>query len=89
VINTGQTITYRVRSIFDYYVMMQPGSTVVFESNTPGGSVTVSQNIWGPGTLKISCSMVMNGSMGVCPPAAALQGLPVYQYTGTNIIEVI
>ena len=87
IIPEGKTITYKVNGSLNYYIQMNFGSTLIIESNT-GGNVDINYNIWGPGTLNISCSGLVNGPIGVAPSQTDIQGLPVYTYT-QNMVEVL
>ena len=87
IIPEGKTITYKVNDNLNYYIQMNNGSTLILESNN-GGNVNVNYNIWGPGSLNISCSVTAKASIGVAPSQTEIQGLPIYSYT-QNTVEVL
>lgn len=83
-IQSGQTITYKVNHDFDYHVVVQPNATVEFESKNPGDTINIKGNIWGGGHININCFINMQGSFSP-PPESELSGLQVYTYSGDPV----
>ena len=83
VIDQGVHATYVVTSTFDYYVQLAAGSKITFKSKS-GGPITVTKNIWGPGSVDIACNATMAAPMGQAPSQAAINGLQVFQYQLQN-----
>ena len=90
IIDQNVHATYIVTSSFDYYVQMAPGSKVTFKSRN-GGPITLTKNIWGPGTVDFAGNVTVNAPLGQAPTQQAISGLQVFQYqmTGTNKFEEI
>ncbi len=64
----NQHATYIVRDAFDYYLYLSSNSSATFRSITPGGTIKIRKNIWGPGSIKFDGgNIVMQASIGVAP----------------------
>lgn len=89
VIPSGMTITYVVRSVFNYHVKVNAGGAAKFFPATPGGSYTIAGHVWGPGSVSLDGGNVhFVRSFGVPPSQAELLGKTVHSYT-KSVIEHI
>lgn len=91
ILTSGQHATYTVVKDFNHYLYMAPDSKVTFKSQAKDASININKNIWGGGTIEISCNLTVNSSFG--PPKESeldmINALPRYQYQGKIINETI
>ncbi len=65
--------------------MLSPNSSATLKPLTPGGTIKIKKNIWGPGTLNLDGgNIVMEASLGVAP-AQNLLSNECWQYNGQNV----
>ncbi|KAK3240135.1 hypothetical protein CYMTET_49991 [Cymbomonas tetramitiformis] len=61
-----QHATYRVNATFDYYLQLNAGCSVTFES-LDGRPISINRHIWGPGNIIMNCDVNVNAPMGQAP----------------------
>ena len=87
VLRENQQATYVVNTNFPYYLYLSAGSSVTFKSKT-GNQIVLEKNIWGPGSMNMSCDILMKASIGVAPEQRLLSA-GNYQYTAASFTEEI